>query len=304
VKSSLELLNYKRDTYSHNGEDGVLEFLLQRLPNKNHWAVEFGAWDGKLASNTCQLLDSGQWNVLFIECDQKKYATLQHNHGQNPKAHLLCKFIAFAGHDSLDELFQHTSGFPQDPDLVSMDIDGCEYHLWESLHRHQPKIIITEFNPSIPLDHAYVQAKDFAVNHSSSLKAFVELAQRKGYRLVSVLDYNAIFVREELIAQMQLVPASMEELFAPFKRRYQTQIWQSMDGRLHLLGCDRLIWHNVTINPNKIQVLPRFLQINPAGTGWLRKILRFVYHKTPFVPQLFNFVVSGRFHVPQPFRDP
>ncbi len=304
MTNSLDLLKHTRNVYSHNGEDGVLGHLVSLLPSGNRWAVEFGAWDGKWASNTCNLLENAAWNVVYIECDEKKFAELKTNHGRIPGAHLVCKFIAFDGKDSLDGIFSSVPGFPKDPDLVSMDIDGCEYHLWESLKQFKPKIIITEFNPSIPLDYEYVQPKDFSVNHSSSLKAFVELGKRKGYTLISVLEYNAIFVRDDLVAPMGLVPANMEDLFKPFRHNFQTQIWQSMDGRLHLVGCNRLIWHNVTINEDKIQVLPRFLQINPASTGWVRKILRVVYHNVPLVPELFNFVISGHFKVPQTSKEP
>ena len=296
---SLDLLKHKRNVYSHNGEDGVLEFLIARLPHSNKWAVEFGAWDGKWASNACHLLENARWNTVFIECDEAKFLTLKKNHGANPHAHLVKRFIGFAGPDSLDAILAEIPGFPIEPDLISMDIDGCEYHLWKSLNHYRPKMVLAEFNPSMPLDFEYVQPMDFSVNHSSSLNAFVELGRQKGYRLISVLDYNVLFLREDLLAPMQIAPASAEELFAPFRARYQTQVWQSMDGRLHLLGCDRLIWHNVTINPEKIQVLPKFLQINPAGTGLTRKILRAIYHHTPFVPELFNFVISGRFKLPQ-----
>lgn len=297
--NTLDLLQHRRNVYSHNGEDGVLEFLSARLPSPNKWAIEFGAWDGKWASNTCHLLERADWNVVYIECDAEKFKDLQKHHSKNPKAHLVQKFIAFDGPDRLDGILKAIPGCPLDPDFISMDIDGCEYHLWESLIDYRPKMVLTEFNPSMPLDFNYVQPRDFSVNHSSSLKAFVELAHKKGYRLISILDYNALFLREDLVLPMGLEPAKMETLFEPFKTRYQTQMWQSMDGRIHLIGCDRLLWHNVNINPEKIQVLPRLLRINPAGTGVTRKILRTIYHNVPFVRDLFNFVISGRFKAPE-----
>lgn len=298
MENSISLLQHRRNVYSHNGEDGVLEYLIKKLPEGNRWAVEFGAWDGKFASNTCHLLENQNWNVVYIECDKEKFKDLERNHGGRPNAHLVNAFISFEGENTLDGIFSRVPGFPQDPDLVSMDIDGCEYHLWEALKRYTPKMILVEFNPTIPIDYTYVQPKDFSVNHSSSLKAFHDLAHAKGYELVSVLDYNLIFVRKELIPQMGLQPAAARDLFAPFFDRYQTRIWQSMDGQIHLIGCDRMLWHNVTINPKKFQVLPRLLRFNPAGSGWLRSTLRFFYYKVPLVPNIYNFLISGRFRTP------
>ncbi len=297
---SIELLKHRRNHYSHNGEDGVLATLLSKLPERNFWAVEFGAWDGKQAANTAHLLESGDWNVIFIECDDKKFAELQLNHGKNPKAHLLKKFIDFSGSNALTALLQSVPECPQDLDFISMDVDGCEYHIWESLTHFRPKIVLVEFNPSIPIDYHYVQSKDFSIHEAASLGAFVELGQRLGYTLVSVLDYNALFVRTEYLPQMGYVADSPETLFQPFRDRYQTRIWQSMDGRLHLLGCNRLIWHNIEIREAKIQILPRLLQINTAGNSRLKQILKFIYNRVPFAPEITNLIFGGKFNVPKP----
>jgi len=298
--SSLDLLRYRRNVHSHNGEDGVLEHLLSRLPGNGRWAVEFGAWDGRHASNTCHLLESHGWNVVFIEGDDRKFRDLRGHHGACTRAHLLHKWIALDGADTLDGLLSMVPGCPRDLDFMSMDIDGCEYHLWEGLKQFRPKIVMVEFNPSIPLDYEYVQPRDFSVQHSSSLSAFVYLGRRLGYTLLSVLDYNAIFVRTELVEFLGYAPADPVALFAPFRERYQTQVWQSMDGRLHLVGCKRLIWHNLEIRESRLQVLPRWMQITTGGNGTLKSVLSFFYSHIPFVPQLLNLLVSGRWTLPKP----
>lgn len=303
MQNTKELLSHRRNVYSHNGEDGVLEFLISQLPASNRWAVEFGAWDGRWASNTCNLLESKNWQVVFIECDSKKFSDLTRNHGAKPGAHLVHKFIGFEGADSLDGILGSIQGCPEDPDIISMDIDGCEYHLWESMQRFRPKIIVVEYNASIPLDYEYIQPKDFSVSHSSSLRAFVNLGRRKGYTLISVLDYNLIFMEDTVLSATSLKPATPEELFAPFFDKFQTRLWQSQDGVLHLIGNNRMLWHGVTIDERKIQVLPRVLRFNPAGSGLLRATLRFIYYKIPLVPQIYNFVISGNFSVPQVPKD-
>ena len=55
----MKLIDYKNNIYSENGEDGILEkifSLLSPVLDDNKWCVEFGAWDGKYASNTFRLI--------------------------------------------------------------------------------------------------------------------------------------------------------------------------------------------------------------------------------------------------------
>lgn len=40
------LLERRRDVFSQDGEDGIIEAILDVLPGRNHWCVEIGAWDG------------------------------------------------------------------------------------------------------------------------------------------------------------------------------------------------------------------------------------------------------------------
>ncbi len=46
VKPSNWLLDYGKNVYSQTGEDGVIEKILDILPDRDSWCVEFGAWDG------------------------------------------------------------------------------------------------------------------------------------------------------------------------------------------------------------------------------------------------------------------
>ena len=49
--------DFKKNVYSQNGEDGILEEILKKLDlRKNGWCCEFGAWDGKRGSNTFNLV--------------------------------------------------------------------------------------------------------------------------------------------------------------------------------------------------------------------------------------------------------
>jgi len=61
-KRSAWLLDHASDTYSQTGEDGIIEKILEHIPQKDRWCVEFGAWDGRLFSNTCNLIESKDYS--------------------------------------------------------------------------------------------------------------------------------------------------------------------------------------------------------------------------------------------------
>ena len=44
-KRSAWLLDHASDTYSQTGEDGIIEKILEHIPQKDRWCVEFGTWD-------------------------------------------------------------------------------------------------------------------------------------------------------------------------------------------------------------------------------------------------------------------
>ncbi len=73
--SSAGLLAYKRDVYSQTGEDGIIAKIIEMLPCKDKWCVEFGAADGVLFSNTTNLIENEKYSSILIECDKKNSMT-------------------------------------------------------------------------------------------------------------------------------------------------------------------------------------------------------------------------------------
>jgi hypothetical protein len=63
--------------------------------------------------------------------------------------------------------------------LLTIDIDGNDYHIWDSMQKYQPKVVIIEYNPTIPNDIKFIQEANFDVNQGSSLRAKIELGGKK-----------------------------------------------------------------------------------------------------------------------------
>jgi hypothetical protein len=247
------LLAYANSVTSQCGEDGILEYIFQTIPESNKHCVEFGAWDGRYLSNVWNLTRNRGWKALFIEANPQRFQQLRASHQDNPNAICLNRYVQFAGPDSMDRIL-HEVGFPTDLDLISVDIDGNDWYIWDSLAVYQPKVVLIEFNPTIPNDVIYVQDPDPSINQGCSLLALIELGKRKGYELIATTEWNAFFVRKEWFPLFKIEDNAIDAMYDD--AQYGSRFFQLFDGTLVLAGVKHLIWHDIPIPDEAIQVLP------------------------------------------------
>ncbi len=268
------LSGFAKNHHSQFGEDGIIEEILKRIAASTQtdgWCVEFGAWDGKHLSNTYHLIKNHNYQSVLIEGDQEKYNSLCKNIPQI-NAHKICQFVTFDGDSTLDRILQQTP-IPGDFDFLSIDIDGCDYFIFESLSRYQPKIVCIEFNPTIPNDVEFIQKKDFKVKQGTSARSLVNLAESKGYQLVATTACNLLLVRKELAALV--IGSDRLDLNAlRDDSRFKTYIFVGYDGtilsnRAHL----SLVWHRVNAGMEAFQQLPKMLRTFPSDFNRMQKIL-------------------------------
>src|SRR3569832_196899 len=131
MKASTWLLDYKRNVYSQYGEDGIIEKIVNILPEDERWCVEFGAWDGLHLTNTRNLIESLGFSAVLIEADKSRFSALQKNYAYNTNIISLNRFVGFDDDDNLDEILKKTP-VPKDFTLLSIDIDGIDYHVWQA----------------------------------------------------------------------------------------------------------------------------------------------------------------------------
>ena len=268
-RASTWLLEFKRNVHSLTGEDGIIEKILEILPCKDKWCVEFGAWDGLFMTNTRNLIESKRYSAVLIEADKKKYRKLQRNYSQHDNIITINRFVGFGGTDNLDQILQDMP-IPHDFDILSIDIDGNDYHVWKRILKYKPKVVIIEFNPTIPSHIRFVQPADSILNQGASLLSLVELGKEKGYQLVSVLQFNAFFVREEYYSLFQMESNDPEVLRTDLKNI--TYLFSGYDGTVFLRGCCRLPWHDIPLKESRVQPLPRFLRKYLANYTLIQKI--------------------------------
>jgi len=237
---------------SQCGEDGIIVKILDIISPANSFCVEFGAWDGIHLSNTWALINSANWSGVLIEGSADKFPDLEKTYRDNDRVEILNRFVGF-GENSLDNILAATNA-PTDFDLLSVDIDGNDWHVWESLQNYRPRVVVIEFNPTIPNDVYFIQDRDPLTNHGASLLAMIELGKKKGYEIVSVTTINAIFVIREEYEKFEIEDNDIDAMYDG--SAFQSRLFQGYDGTLFVAGCSKLIWKDIPFSADDIQVLP------------------------------------------------
>jgi hypothetical protein len=196
--------------YSQGDEDGILLFLFSVLGSTSKSCVEICAGDGS-ECNTANLIRSHGWYGLLVDGDRELvergtqfFAKSRDTYVFPPK--FACSWITRGNANAL--LLQH--GFQGEIDLLSLDLDGIDWWVWQALDVVCPRIVVLEYQDmlgperawTVPYDdnfdsHRYPRTNGMPNFAGASLPAFVKLGRSKGYRLVGVNRYgfNAFFVR-------------------------------------------------------------------------------------------------------------
>ena len=226
----LERHGYK--TWSQQDEDGIIAEIFRRIGVAHYSFIEFGAGDGR-ENNTTALLTQG-WRGLWVDGNSNNAASLRHHFDPLVQASLLHLSNAFVTRDNAAGIVA-AAGLGAEIDLLSIDLDGNDYHVWESLDTVNPRVVVIEYNARFRPPADWVMPYD--ANHSwdgtdnfgASLCAFDRLARTKGYRLAgcNLTGANAFFVRADLAHDLFFDPASPQLLFQP--ARYEL-MWGFTSG--------------------------------------------------------------------------
>jgi hypothetical protein len=254
---SVFLQEFCKNVTTQRGEDGIVEKIFEIIGATNRYCVEFGAWDGKLYSSTWNLLNNHRWGGLLIEANEVKFAELEGAYRGNDQVATLNTLVEQEGEASLDAILTR-AGAPVDLDFLCIDVDGVDWHIWNSLTEFLPKVILIEFNPTVPNDIVFVQDDDAATNQGASLLALIELGKSKGYELVATTAWNGFFVRSQLYLAFGIEDNDIDAMHDT--ARFESRLFQCYDGTLVLAGCKHLLWSDVTICQEDIQVLPKALR--------------------------------------------
>jgi len=197
------LTEFELSCFSQHGEDGVIAEILARTGSGGNFFVEFGIEDGR-EGNCVFLADVLGWSGLFLEADRADYDGLAGKYAADE--HVMTMNVAVTP-ENVEDLFA-TAGVPSEPDVLSIDVDGADYWIWDALNRYRPRLVVIEYNALLPQGRQLVQPRDqeeawLGTDYfGASLDALCALGQRKGYQIVhtELAGGNSFFVRNDLVA--------------------------------------------------------------------------------------------------------
>jgi hypothetical protein len=258
------LSQYASNVTSQCGEDGIIVKALSLLPQHASWCVECGAWDGKLFSNTYDLITSRNYRGVLIEADPVRFTDLERTHAASGRNVLLNAFVGFSSSDSLDMLLARCE-IPKQFDLLSIDIDGNDYYVWEAVQEYRPQLVIIEYNPTLSNSTLFVQKKEPGRRQGASPASLVELARRKGYELIATTELNLLFVTSDHYSAFEIADNSLALMRDDSNIPH---IFVGYDGHVFLsqsnvLGAIALPWHGLKLKEKDVQLIPERLQKYP-----------------------------------------
>ncbi len=220
--------------FSQFEEDGKLLFIFAVLGMENKTFIEIGSDDG-VNSNSANLYFNFGWNGLFIDGNKTSikrgkrfFSKYPHPWHYSPK--FVCEMVK---RENINQLIEG-AGFKGEIGLLSIDIDGNDYWVWEALEIVQPQVVIIETHNEfgfedivVPYDPNYFYPGKHPVYHGASPIAMTKLANQKGYRLVGAneLGFNIIFIKngiaDELIPEVSVESVLQHPSIAEGIRKFE-----------------------------------------------------------------------------------
>lgn len=224
--------------FSQWGDDGIIQYLINRIDIPVKRSVEFGVAD-YTESNTRFLLLNNNWSGLVMDCSADNIDFIKSD--EIYWKYDLTAIQIFATAENINSTLT-AAGFTGDVGLLHIDIDGNDYWIWKAIDCLSPVIAIIEYNSlfgpdraiTIPYDPEFdrVKAHHSGLYAGASLPALCDLAHEKGYSFVgsNSAGNNAYFVRNDRLGTMQ--PLTVEEGYVASKFREH----RDKNGRLTFLS--------------------------------------------------------------------
>lgn len=225
--TSLQDVEFK--VFSQFGEDGIIDWIIERsqLPDHLQSFIEFGV-ELYEEANTRFLLENRNWRGLILDGNPLLEANLRSSFLS--WRHVLKAKSAFVTRENVNRIFENC-GFSGEIGLLSVDIDGNDYWVWEAIESVNPVIAICEYNAVLGDLYPIVIPYDPAFTHTvpnyhnlyggASIVALQSLAKRKGYTFLgsNSAGNNAFFIRNDyaprfgptVIANVAACPSKLRE---------------------------------------------------------------------------------------------
>ena len=207
------LAEHEFSVFSQWGEDGIIAWLVRIVDVGRKVFVEFGVEDYSEA-NTRFLAEHDNWTGLVLDANRDNIDRIRSS--EVCWRHGLRAVAATITRDNINSLIAQ-QGVKGEIGLLSIDIDGNDYWVWQAIDVISPEIVVIEYNHrfgaelavTIPYNENFRRGEQQPkIYFGASLRALVALGKSKGYAFVGCNSngVNAFFVRRDRM------PENLKEL--------------------------------------------------------------------------------------------
>jgi len=197
------LLKYEHQTFSQNGEDGIINEIFNRLGITNGEFIEIGTGDGS-ENNTRLLLELG-WKGTWIDGNPNCLKSINNNLGHLISSKKLNAQLSFVDSNNINSILKDNNISP-DIDLLSLDLDLTTHLVWKALNYITPKVLVIEYNGFFPKNTLWQanikgnESWDGSINMGSSLSTIIQISEQKNYKFIGteLSGTNAFFVHQSV----------------------------------------------------------------------------------------------------------
>jgi hypothetical protein len=223
------LAHFEAQVFSQNGEDGIIAEIFRRIGATDRFFVEIGAGHG-IEGNTVYLLRKG-WKGIWIEADPRAVRSIRTQFAAELESGQLRLVHSFVTRENAAGLLRDAR-VPAELDLLSIDVDRNTSHIWRALSEFRARVLVIEYNASIPASDEWEVPYDAEAvwDESSyfgaSLKSLERLGAERGYVPVGCerTGLNAFFVRADAARDHFPGPLNAEACYEP-PRYFLTREW-------------------------------------------------------------------------------
>ena len=216
--------------FSQTGEDGILHYIYSLIGAGSRRSVEICAGVGS-ECNSANLILNHSWYSLLIDGREENVQQGIEFFAGHPDSNIMgpSYLHRWVSVENVNSILQE-QGFDGEIDLLSLDMDGVDYWIWDAISIANPRVVVAEVMPQlgdaavtvpyaqdfkaewIPLfsqtqeDLGKEKSTDksfwsrWTMYAGASLAAFNKLAGQKGYRLIGAnnIGFNAFFMRDDV----------------------------------------------------------------------------------------------------------
>ncbi len=211
LNSTSSFSKQQLNIFTNANEDGILLNIFTKIGTTNKLFIDIGSNDC-INSNCANLAFHHNWSGTFIDGNYKilnrgKYIYQKYFKQKSSQFSFKQTIVTT---QNINSILAATT-YPKQLDLLCIDLDGNDYHIWNSIEALLPRVVVvevqvekgnTQFIP--PYATEFELYEDDTPKGASPL-SMVQLANKKGYQLVAVNNgcYNLFFVREDCMRNLK-----------------------------------------------------------------------------------------------------